>query len=96
MTEPLTSDGRVATRGAVRRRAEQLIRQGLDNRTAAEVCRRELGGRTTPACIAWYRTHMRKAAAKMRGVIPGGLDQPDAPSWRSRISQALVRFLPTR
>jgi hypothetical protein len=62
MTEPLTSDGRVATRGAVQRRAEELIAQGLSNRAAAEICRVELGGRTTPACIAWYRSRLRKVA----------------------------------
>jgi hypothetical protein len=62
MTEPLTSDGRVATRGAVQRRAEELIAQGLSNRAAAEICRVELGGRTTPACIAWYRSRMRQSA----------------------------------
>jgi hypothetical protein len=62
MAEPLTSDGRVATRGAVQRRAEELIAQGLSNRAAAEICRVELGGRTTPACIAWYRSRLRKSA----------------------------------
>jgi hypothetical protein len=60
MAEPLTSDVRVATRGAVQRLAEELIRKGIDNRSAAAICRAELGGRTTHKCIAWYRTHMRK------------------------------------
>jgi hypothetical protein len=67
MTEPLTSDGRVATRGAVQRRAEELIAQGLGNRAAAKICRVKLGGRTTPACIAWYRSRMRKAQDCNRG-----------------------------
>jgi len=71
MTEPLTSDGRVATRGVVRRRAEELITYGLDNRAAAEICRLELGGRTTPACIAWYRSHMRRRQGmRDRPVVP--------------------------
>jgi hypothetical protein len=89
MAEPLTSDGRVATRGAVQRRAEQLIRQGLDNQTAAEICRRELGGRTTPACIAWYRTHMRKGQGVRGKPVPGRR------TWRRWVS-SLRSFLPVR
>lgn len=60
MAEPLTSDGRVATRGAVERRAQELIERGFGNAEAARICRIELGGRTTAACIAWYRSHRRK------------------------------------
>jgi hypothetical protein len=67
MTEPLTSDGRVATRGAVQRHAEELIAQGLSKRAAAEICRVELGGRKTPACIAWYRSRIREAQECNRG-----------------------------
>jgi hypothetical protein len=94
MAEPLTSDGRVATRGAVQRRAEELIRHGFNNRAAAEICRVELGGRTTPACIAWYRSHMRKAAGEARGATPEATDGSRAArAWRSRISRALVSFL---
>lgn len=95
MAEPLTSDGRVATRGAVQRRAEELIRQGLDNRAAAEVCRIELGGRTTPACIAWYRSRMRRVAGAGPGTLPEATDPPEAArAWRLRLSQMLRRFFP--
>lgn len=68
MTEPLTSDWRLATPGAVQRRAEELTRQGLSNRTAAGICRVELGGHTTPGCIAWYRSHMRKRQGRHSGA----------------------------
>jgi hypothetical protein len=86
MVEPLTSDGRVATRGAVQRRAEELIAQGLSNRAAAEICRVELGGRTTPACIAWYRGRMRKSAGmQLRRDDPsqaaGRLNLPRYVAW---------------
>ena len=95
MAEPLTSDGRVATRGAVQRRAEELIRQGFDNRAAAAVCRIELGGRTTPACIAWYRSRMRRAAGAGRGAPPEATDPSEAArAGRSRLSQKLRRVLP--
>jgi hypothetical protein len=63
----------------VQRRAEELIRHGYSNPAAAQICRIELGGRTTPACIASYRSHMRKAEA--RDTIPEIADQfsPDCP-----------------
>jgi hypothetical protein len=81
MTEPLTSDGRVATRGAVQRRAEELIAQGLNNSAAVEICRVELGGRTTSACFAWYRSRMRKSAGTRLRATPQVAARRDLPRY---------------
>lgn len=48
----------------VGQRAKDLILQGLDNKTVLETIKKEYpAGKTSIACIAWYKADLKKAKA---------------------------------
>ena len=65
-TAPIEAPAPAEVRGlGVGKLAKELIAQGLDNKTILAAIKEQLpNASTSVACISWYRSAMKKAAAK--------------------------------